>query len=88
MQLNKEQKQKIIDLSREVVDYPVDPENNLISGETKFKRDLGFNSIDLVELVMKVEKEFVIAVPDDDMESIESFSDLYNVVERLISKGF
>jgi acyl carrier protein len=40
--------------------------------EAKFVEDLGADSLDTVELVMALEEEFEIEIPDDDAEKIQT----------------
>lgn len=47
-------------------------------------RDLGLDSLDKVELVMWCEVEFRVAIPDHEMEKIDTIEDLFRAVE---SKG-
>ena len=42
-----------------------------IKPETKFKDDLGADSLDLFEMVMALEEEFGIEIPSEDLEKIE-----------------
>ena len=42
---------------------------NEITPDTKFMDDLGADSLDIIELVMAVEEEFDIEIPDADVES-------------------
>ena len=42
-----------------------------ITPETSFVNDLGADSLDTVELVMELEEEFDIQIPDEDAEKIE-----------------
>ena len=41
-----------------------------VTSEASFTNDLGADSLDTVELIMELEKEFNIAIPDDQAESI------------------
>ncbi len=41
-----------------------------VSGESSFVDDLGADSLDTVELVMALEEEFNIEIPDEDAEKI------------------
>lgn len=43
--------------------------------------DLGVDSLDLVELVMDIEEEFYVEVPDDSIETIKTVGDLVKFVE-------
>jgi len=42
------------------------------TGEKKFIADLGADSLDTVEIIMAIEDEFNIEIPDEDAEKIES----------------
>ncbi len=44
------------------------------------------DSLGLVELLYKVEDEFGITIPDEEAESIQTFNDLVEIVERKLSK--
>ncbi|KAG0046323.1 hypothetical protein BGZ83_008502 [Gryganskiella cystojenkinii] len=48
---------------------------NKISLEANFNTDLGLDSLDTVEVVMAVEEEFSIEIPDKDADSIKSAAD-------------
>ena len=43
--------------------------------ESSFTNDLGADSLDTVELIMEFEKEFDIAIPDDQAENIATVGD-------------
>jgi acyl carrier protein len=43
--------------------------------QASFLDDLGADSLDIVELVMSLEEEFDIEIPDDDAEKIQTISD-------------
>ncbi|MCE5229220.1 acyl carrier protein [bacterium] len=46
-----------------------------VKPEAKFQDDLGADSLDLVELVMRFEEEFGIEIPDEDTEKIVTVDD-------------
>ena len=48
----------------------------------KFIEDLGADSLDTVELVMALEEEFGIEVPDDQAEKLQSVGDVIKHVEE------
>jgi acyl carrier protein len=50
--------------------------------EASFQDDLGADSLDLVELVMQIEEEFGIEIPDDDVEKIQTIQDAIAYVEE------
>jgi acyl carrier protein len=52
--------------------------------KANFIDDLGADSLDIVELVMAMEEEFDIEIPDDDAEKIQTIGDAFSYVkERL-----
>lgn len=52
-----------------------------IKPESSFVDDLGADSLDIVELVMALEDEFQIEIPDKDAESIKSVQDAINYIK-------
>jgi acyl carrier protein len=50
--------------------------------EASFVEDLGADSLDLVELVMAMEEEFGIEIPDEDAEKIRTVADAVAYVEK------
>ncbi len=46
-----------------------------LSPEASFIDDLGADSLDIVELVMAMEEEFDVEIPDDDAEKIQTIGD-------------
>lgn len=49
--------------------------------EATFTNDLGADSLDTVELIMELEKEFNITIPDDQAEKIATVGDAIAYVE-------
>ncbi len=49
--------------------------------EAKFIDDLGADSLDIVELVMALEDEYGIEIPDEDAEKIETVGDAIKYIE-------
>jgi acyl carrier protein len=52
-----------------------------VTPEAKFIEDLGADSLDTVELVMALEEEFSIEVPDEQAEKLQSVGDVIKYVE-------
>ena len=50
--------------------------------EASFIDDLGADSLDIVELVMAIEEEFGIEVPDEDAERMQNIGDVISYVEE------
>jgi acyl carrier protein len=53
-----------------------------VTENARFIEDLGAESLDLVELVMRFEEEFDIEIPDEDAEKIQAVRDAYAYVEQ------
>lgn len=47
--------------------------------------DLGFDSLDLIELVMALEDLFEIPISDDQAESVKTFADVVDVVYEMVT---
>jgi acyl carrier protein len=52
-----------------------------VTMEASFIDDLGADSLDTVELVMALEEEFGIEIPDEDAEKIVNVSDIIKYIE-------
>lgn len=52
-----------------------------VTPEATFTNDLGADSLDTVELIMELEKEFNITIPDDQAEKIVTVGDAISYVE-------
>ncbi|MEO1991148.1 MAG: acyl carrier protein [Pirellulales bacterium] len=53
-----------------------------ITSETSFINDLGADSLDTVELVMELEEEFEINIPDDAAEKIQTVGQAVEFIEK------
>jgi acyl carrier protein len=52
-----------------------------ITPQASFVEDLGADSLDTVELVMALEEEFEIDIPDEEAEKIVTFQDVLNYIK-------
>lgn len=53
--------------------------------EASFTNDLGADSLDTVELIMEFEKEFNIAIPDDQAENIATVGEAVKYIQEHVS---
>ena len=60
---------------KEIVAEQLGVGESLVVPEASFMDDLGADSLDTVELVMALEEEFDIEIPDEDAEKIQSVND-------------
>ena len=56
-------------------------EESEVTPTASFTNDLGADSLDTVELIMEFEKEFNIAIPDDQAEKIGTVGDAVSYIE-------
>lgn len=55
-----------------------------VTDEASFTNDLGADSLDTVELIMEFEKEFDLAIPDDQAEKISTVGEAIAHIEEAI----
>ena len=53
-----------------------------VKPEASFTNDLGADSLDTVELIMELEKEFGVTIPDSDAEKIQTVGDAIAYIEN------
>ena len=61
-----------------------DIDEDQITEETDIQQDLGADSLDVVDLVMTIEDEFEVEVPDDQIETVRTVADLVSFIEKKI----
>ena len=59
--------------------FDVDEEN--ITLETNIENDLGADSLDVIDIIMAIEDEFEIEVPDEEVENIRTVEQLVKYIE-------
>ncbi len=69
---------------KKIIEEQLGVEGDRIKPEASFIDDLGADSLDIVELVMAMEEEFDLEIPDEDAEKLRTVSD---VTKYLQSKG-
>lgn len=55
-----------------------------IQPDTSLVDDLGADSLDAVEVIMAIEEEFSIEIPDEKFENLETVQDIVDLVETLV----
>ena len=64
-----------------IIANTLDIEEGAVKDEANFIDDLGADSLNIVELVMEVEQEFDIEIPDEDAEGLNTVGDLRKYIE-------
>jgi acyl carrier protein len=57
-----------------------------VTRSTSFIEDVGADSLDIVELVMELEEEFEITIPDEQAEKIKTVGEAIDYIERELAK--
>lgn len=58
-----------------------DVEEDKITTDTDLQEDLGADSLDVVDLLMSIEDEFEVEVPDEEIENIKTVGSLVSYIE-------
>jgi acyl carrier protein len=72
------------ELSKKVVSIIMDKlgvDESEVTQEASITNDLGADSLDAVELIMEFEKEFNIAIPDDEIEKITTVKEIVDYLQ-------
>ena len=59
---------------------PLNPEN--VTEESRFKEDLGADSLDMLQLIMALEEEKGVVIPDDVLPTIKTVGDVVAYLEE------
>ncbi|NLO19526.1 MAG: acyl carrier protein [Ignavibacteria bacterium] len=76
------------DIKSQVVSIIVDKlgvEESQVTDDANFTKDLGADSLDTVELIMQLEKQFDISIEDSDAEKIQTVGDVVKFLSERIS---
>ncbi len=66
---------------KEIIQEQLGVDADRIKSEASFIDDLGADSLDIVELVMAMEEEFDLEIPDEDAEKLRTVLDVQNYLE-------
>ncbi len=72
----------IFEKIKELLAEQLDASADNMSMDTDIANDLGADSLDVVELLMAIEDEFDIEIPDDKIEVIKTIGDLVKYIEE------
>ena len=75
------------DKIKEIVIDKLGVEESKVNMDSKFIDDLGADSLDTVELIMEIEEQFEIDIPDEDAEKIQSVKDALDYMKRISEIG-
>jgi acyl carrier protein len=67
---------------QKIVADKLDKDQNEVTVEAEFMKDLNADSLDVVELIMALEEEFEIDIPDEEAEKIKTVGDAVRYIEE------
>jgi len=77
----------VADRVKKIIVDQLGVEEDLVTVEASFVDDLGADSLDTVELVMALEEEFGIEIPDEDAEKITKVKEAVEYIEKNADKA-
>ena len=72
----------MLDKMREIICEFVDMDAKDITLETNIRKDLGLNSLELVNLAVDIEEEFDVEIPDKEAMALETVADAIRIIEK------
>ena len=66
---------------KEIIADVLNVEADDITEDTKFVDDLGADSLDIFQIIMGIEEEFDIEIPDEEAEKISTVNDAVNYIK-------
>ena len=73
--------EEIFDKVKEIIIEQLGVAENNITMEASFIDDLGADSLDIVELIMALEEEFDLEIPDSDAEKVVTVGDVVEYIK-------
>lgn len=70
-----------------IVTNQLDVDKEKVKPEASFINDLGADSLDIVELVMELEEEFDMSIPDEDAEKIRTVGEAIEYIQGNKGEG-
>ena len=76
--------EEVFDKVKEIIVEQLGVAENAVTTESSFIDDLGADSLDIVELIMALEEEFGIEVPEVEAEKIVSVGDVVEYIKSVV----
>lgn len=72
----------VLEKIKEMLAAQLDADIDSMSEQTRIAEDLGADSLDVVELLMSIEDEFSVEIPDEAIETIKTIGDVVKYIEE------
>ena len=67
---------------RKILAEQLDANEDDITADTKIEEDLHADSLDVVELLMSIEDEFEVEIPDEEIENLKTIGDVVEYIQN------
>lgn len=74
--------QDVFEKVKKIIVEQLSAEESEVTSEASFIEDLGADSLDIVELIMALEEEFGVEIPDEDAEKISTVGDAVKYIQE------
>ncbi len=71
----------VLEKVKKILSEQFDVDEDSITQETKIEEDLGADSLDVVDLLMSIEDEFEIEIPDEDIEGVKTVGEMEQYIK-------
>ena len=71
----------IFDEVREILAEQLDVDKDSIEMNSRLAEDLGADSLDAIDIVMTIEDQYAIEVPDENIENMKTVEDIVSFIE-------
>jgi acyl carrier protein len=71
----------VLEKVKAILSEQFDVEEDSITSDTNIADDLGADSLDVVDLLMSIEDEFEIEIPDEEVENLKTVGELVKYIE-------
>jgi acyl carrier protein len=72
----------MLETVKEIVAEELERDINTLSSESNFSKDLGADSLDVVELVMTLEEKLDFEIPDEEAEKMKTIGDVVTYIKE------
>ncbi len=74
--------QDVLEKVKKIIVEQLSAEESEVTPDASFIEDLGADSLDIVELIMALEEEFGVEIPDEDAEKISTVGDAVKYIQE------
>lgn len=73
----------VFDKVKDIIVDQLDVDEDEVTMEASITEDLGADSLDVVDLIMSLEEEFDIKIPDEEVENVKTVGDIVKFIEEI-----